>query len=72
MSERRSNGRCESADSTIPQSFPAQQCQVTGEELDNLVDSFIDLIIDGFIEQYRSGQLDLNKLKLKGGKVLNK
>jgi len=72
MSERRSNGRCESTSSTILQSFPAQQYKVTSEELDNSVDSFIDLIIDGFIDQYRSGQLDTNKLKLKGGKMFTK
>jgi len=69
MSERRSNGRCESAGSTIPQSFPAQQYKVTSDELDVLVDSFIDLIIDTFIAKYRSGELNTNKLKMKGGET---
>ncbi len=71
MSKSHSNGRCESAGSSIPSSLPAQQYKVTSEELDTLVDSFIDLIIDDFIVKFRSGQLDVVVLKKKGGNMFN-
>lgn len=69
MSKRR-YGRSESASPPISL-LPAQQYKATSEELDTLVDSFIDLIIDDFIEKYRSGQLDVAVLKRKGGKMFN-
>lgn len=67
MSKRRRSRDWKAFDSTTPFSFPAQQYKVTSEELDTLLDSFIDLIIDDFIEKYRSGQLDVAVLIKKGG-----
>jgi len=45
--------------------------KLNSDELDVLVDSFIDLIIDDFIAKYRSGQLDVAALKKKGAKMFN-
>ncbi len=72
MSTKRQTGKKEVQRSTDSLSFPAQKQQVSSEELDSLVDSFIDLIIDDFIAKYRSGQLDVTTLKKKGVAMLKK
>ncbi|NCN51236.1 MAG: hypothetical protein AUJ41_01435 [Candidatus Pacebacteria bacterium CG1_02_43_31] len=72
MSKRHPSGRSESTGLSNPQNSPAQQYKFSSDELDNLVDSFIDLIIDDFIEKYRSGQLDIAELKRKEVSMLSK
>ncbi|PIX81576.1 MAG: hypothetical protein COZ34_02430 [Candidatus Pacebacteria bacterium CG_4_10_14_3_um_filter_34_15] len=72
MSKRHSSGRQATTGLPNPQNSPAQQYKFSSDELDNLVDSFIDLIIDDFIEKYRSGQLDIAELKRKEVSMLSK
>ncbi|OIP74195.1 MAG: hypothetical protein COU63_00290 [Candidatus Pacebacteria bacterium CG10_big_fil_rev_8_21_14_0_10_36_11] len=72
MSKRHSSGRQATTGLPNPQNSPAQQYKFSSDELDNLVDSFIDLIIDDFIVKYRSGQLDVSVLKKKGVSMFEK